>query len=80
MLLSFFGMFPSFLFCPLSKFNSHWFQDCAQQNLWGNLKIHLFDTRFWSLLSKEPEKFIERFRTKVNLLEYDFAIMPMFEE
>jgi hypothetical protein len=27
----------------------------------------------------DPERYVERFRNKINLLEYDFVVMPMFE-
>jgi hypothetical protein len=56
------------------------FRDCAQRNIWGNLKIQLLDTAFWAQLSEDAEMFVERYRARVNLLEYDFVLMPIFEE
>lgn len=43
------------------------------------MKIQLLDTTFWPQLSEDPERFGERYRTRVNLLEYDFVVMPIFE-
>jgi hypothetical protein len=53
-------------------------RDCTQRNIWGNLKIKLLDTPFWSQLSEDPDRFGERWRTRVNLLEHDFVVMPIF--
>jgi hypothetical protein len=55
------------------------FHDCAHRNIWGNMKIQLLDTTFWPHLTEDPERFGERYRTRVNLLEYDFVVMPIFE-
>jgi hypothetical protein len=55
------------------------FLDCTERKIWGHLKIQLLDTGFWAVLSENPERFVERFRTRVNLLEYDFVVMPIFE-
>jgi hypothetical protein len=57
----------------------HSFGDSAQKHLWGNLKIQLLDTPFWSQLREDPDKFTEKYRSNVNLLEHDFVVMPMFE-
>ena len=79
--VNFFLLFVFFLFVssPLYEWNSHWYQDCQEQNIWGNVKICLLDTIFWPKFSTEPENFRERSRRKINLLEYHFAVMPMFE-
>jgi hypothetical protein len=74
-------MFGPFFFCSVSTLIKHRdsFRDCAQRNIWGNLKIQMLDTPFWSQLTEDPDRFGERFRTRVNLLEHDFVVMPMFE-
>lgn len=71
---------PFSVVVSLSKWNSDWFRNCFSKNVWGNLKIHLLDTTFWTQLSVEPERYGERFRTKLGLLEYDYVVMPMFSE
>jgi hypothetical protein len=63
----------------ISKVNRDCFQDCAQQNIWGNRKIKLLDTTFWQQLSQDPDRYRDGFRKKNNLLEYDFVVMPMFD-
>jgi hypothetical protein len=35
---------------------------------------------FWHKLKEEPEEFHERYRGKLDLLEFDFLVMPMFAE
>lgn len=55
------------------------FRCCASRNIWGNLKIKLFDTSIWEMLSNEPEKYFDRFMAKNNFMECDFAVIPMFE-
>jgi len=47
-------------------------------NIWGNNVIRLLDTTFWTSLSTKPKKFNKKFRERVNLLECDYAVMPMF--
>jgi hypothetical protein len=54
------------------------FQDCVQRNVWGNRRIKLLDTTFWEQLAKDPDRYRDGFRKKNNLLECDFAVMPMF--
>jgi hypothetical protein len=61
-----------------SKSNRDWFLVCAQRNTWGNLKIYLTDTFFWTHLSSDPESYGDRYRKRTGLLEYDFVVMPMF--
>ena len=56
------------------------FRECEKRNLWGNLKIQLLDTPFWPLVTEYPERFTEKYRSRVNLLEHDFVVMPMFEK
>jgi hypothetical protein len=63
-----------------SDITSDCFLDCQRRNIWGNLKITLLDSAVWSKLSKDPGSFGKRFRSKIKMLEYDFVIMPMFEE
>jgi hypothetical protein len=43
------------------------------------MKIQLLDTSFWSRLSEDPEKYGDRFRQNVNILQSDYVVMPMFE-
>jgi len=62
----------------LSEKRRDCYEDCKRRNIWGSLKILLLDTTFFSKLSKKPEDYNARFRAKVNLLEYDFVVMPMF--
>ena len=66
-------------FFYLSDLSRHWFRHFASQNIWGELKILLLDTTFWSQLSSDPDRYGEKFRQKLNLLDNDFVIMPMFE-
>lgn len=74
-----FCKFLSLLVLCLSEWNRECFRECLKKNVWGTDKIQLLDTTFWSRLSLDPERFVERFRRKVNLLECDFVVMPMFE-
>lgn len=55
------------------------FRYSDQKITWGNLKIQLLDTTFWAQLSQHPDKFVQGFQSRVNLLKYDFVVMPMFE-
>jgi hypothetical protein len=55
------------------------YRDCASRNLWGNLRIKLFDTTFWQKMSQEPDRYRDGWMTKNNLLECDFAVLPIFE-
>jgi hypothetical protein len=32
---------------------------------------------FWSQLSQDPEKFNNKYRSRISLLEQDFIVMPM---
>jgi len=50
----------------------------SAKNAWGNLKVTLLDTTFWSSMSVDPDKYHERYRAKVNLVGYDYVVMPMF--
>lgn len=61
------------------KRNRDSFDDCVKKNVWGDLKILLLDTIFWATLSVNPEKYNEKYRSRVKLLECDFVVMPMFE-
>lgn len=54
------------------------YQQHSKQNDWGNLKITLLDTSFWPKMSVEPDAYRERYRAKVDLVGYDFVVMPMF--
>jgi hypothetical protein len=63
----------------LSKSGSDCFEDCLSRNVWGVMKIKLLDTSFWGLLSKTPENFGAKYQKKLNLLDYDFLVMPMFK-
>ena len=53
---------------------------CPVENIWGNVKIKLLDTIFWTKLSATPDGYNEKYRKKTNLIDYDFVIMPMFRE
>jgi hypothetical protein len=66
------------VFLP-SKPSSDCFQDCLHRNVWGTTKIKLLDTSFWDILSDSPERYGSRFQKKLNLLDYDFIVMPMFK-
>jgi hypothetical protein len=66
-------------FFPLLKRNRDCYNDCLGRGIWGDLKIQLLDTIFWAQLKGDPDKFVDRFRTKVDLLNQDFIVMPMFE-
>jgi hypothetical protein len=68
----------SFVFPP-SKGSSDCFQDGVRRNVWGAMKIKLLDTSFWGILSDSPEKYGDRFQKKLNLLDYNFVVMPMFK-
>jgi hypothetical protein len=59
--------------------NSDAFQEYAGRDIWGNRKIKLFDTTFWEKLSKDPDRYRDGFMKKNNLLECDFAVIPMFK-
>jgi len=50
----------------------------SSKNIWGNLKIKLLDTAFWSQLANNPDAYHDRYRAGLNLLGYDLAVMPMF--
>ena len=78
--VNFILMFVLF-FCSVSISMIHRdsFHDCTRRNIWGNMKIQLLDTTFWPHLTEDIERFVERYRTRVNLLEYDFVVMPIFE-
>jgi hypothetical protein len=54
------------------------FCDVSIANVRGNLNIELLDTTFWQRLHENPEKYGEKQRKRENLLERDFAVMPMF--
>ena len=79
--LAFSLMCVSFLLCLASILRQHRdsFREFGQRNTWGNLKIQLLDTSFWPLVTDYPERFTEGYRARVNLLEHDFVVMPMFE-
>ena len=79
MLPSAFSLLISLLLYLYLNENRDCFRDCGEKNIWANLKIQLLDTIFWTQLSKDPDRYTERFRTKTNLLEYDFVVMPMFK-
>jgi len=64
---------------PPSKGSSDCFQDCVSRNVWGAMKIKLLDTSFWGILPDSPEKYGDRFQKKLNLLDYNFVVMPMFK-
>jgi hypothetical protein len=64
----------------LTELNRDCHQDCLRRNIWGNLKIKLLDPTFWQCLSKTPEKYGDRFQKKLNLLDFDFAVMPICDE
>jgi hypothetical protein len=49
------------------------------RNIWGNRKIKLLDTTFWQTLTDDPARYRDGFRDKNNLLECDFAVIPMFD-
>lgn len=51
---------------------------CTKGNLWGNLEIQLLDTLWWSTVSQDLEKFGPRSQKKLNLIGYDFVVIPMF--
>lgn len=68
---------PLQLLVSLSELNRHWFEHYSSQNIWGKLKIVVLDTSFWTLNSKEPERYREGYRKKLNIMEYDFVVMPM---
>ena len=55
------------------------YQDCDKSHVWGSATIKLLDTSFWQKLTENPDDFHERYRRKLNLLEYDFVVMPMFK-
>jgi len=75
-------------FCPfvspalVSYYLSNLIRDClgvcAKGNLWGNLEIQLLDTLWWSTISQDLDKFGPRSQKKLNLLGYDFVVVPMF--
>ena len=77
------GLLFVFFFSPLvphiSKHISDCFRDCTRRKIWGNKKIKLLDTMFWQQLSKDPDLYKDGYRRKNNLLECDFAVMPMFD-
>jgi hypothetical protein len=56
------------------------YQKYRDQQVWGGLKITLLDTRVWQKLSAEPEAYKAKYRRNIDLLSYDFVVMPMFGE
>ena len=62
------------------KCNRDSFLQCASRNIWGNLRIKLFDTSLWNMLSNNPGRYHGRFLEKNNFLDCDFAIIPMFKK
>ena len=38
----------------------------------------MLDTVFWSQMSADPNAYHEKYRAKVDLVAYDFVVMPMF--
>jgi hypothetical protein len=75
--------FNSFLLRSDSRFLSigrDFYQNAASENIWGNVKIKLLDTIFWTKLSATPDGYNEKYRKKTNLIDYDFVVMPMFGE
>ena len=76
-------LFVFFFFSPLvphiSKHISDCFCDCTRRKIWGNKKIKLLDTMFWQQLFKDPDLCKKGYQRKNNLLECDFAVMPMFD-
>ena len=54
------------------------YQKCSNRHNWGNVRIKLVDTRFWEKLSMEPDAYNPKWRSKENLVGYDFVVMPMF--
>lgn len=70
--LSFLGLYPS-------DRNRDSFRDCLKRNVWGDRKIILLDTTFWEMLTNDPDKYSDGFMKKNNLIEHDYAVMPMFK-
>jgi hypothetical protein len=66
-------------FHSLSELSRHWFRHYGSLKIWGNTKILLLDTTFWPQLSSNPEKFTEKWRSKIDMVNYDYVVMPMFE-
>jgi hypothetical protein len=70
----------SFYKSYLSKQNRDCFQDCVERNIWGKQKIKLLDTTFWETLTKDSGRYKGKFRKNNDILDCDFAVMPMFEK
>ena len=70
--------FPALNLIDLFMFRRDSCQKYSKQNVWGNWTITLVDTRFWEKLSAEPDTFNPKWRSKLNLVGYDFVVMPMF--
>jgi len=76
-------LFVPIFFCRLYLINFLIFardsyQKYSLQNIWGNHQITVLDTIFWSKMSADPDAYHDRYRAKVNLVGYDFVVMPMF--
>jgi hypothetical protein len=76
--LSFVSSFDFLKFYP-SNDHRDCFQDCARRNIWGGRKIILMDTTFWDKLTTHPDRYRDGFKEKNNLLDCDFAVIPMFK-
>ena len=42
--------------------------------------MKLLDTIVWTKMSDDPDAYNERIRSRINLVEYDFVVMLMFQE
>lgn len=71
-------------FVSLYMIHYEWHRDYFRlysgRNIWGNLKIKLLDTLIWPQLRDDPDRYDEQYRKKQKLVEYDFLVIPMFEE
>ena len=52
--------------------------DCSKRDLWHGRKIQLLDTLFWPLIVSNLESFRDRYRAKLNLIECEYVVIPMF--
>jgi len=58
-----------------SRRNFHF--QCLAQIPSPNQNMHALPCVFWTQLSQDPEKFNDRYRSRICLLEHDFIVMPM---